>query len=251
MRRQRTSTKGTIPDELSSNAEGTGDTKQDGVEVHLVHAVVGQEDTRVSIDIGPGVLGLASFEEDVGNEVVDLANQLEVLILGEVLESEFTLGSVTGVGLAEHSVAVTRDDLATLKGRPDVLLDGLVGGRVANLGLHLPEPDEDLLVGKTVERTSETVESGGVGEEGVGERRADELAGVGRDVSTLVVGVDSDVETEELNEGRVFAEAEESGQVGGVVLIEVDGGELALAVDIAVDTTGDVRELGNPSGKVS
>jgi hypothetical protein len=74
---------------------------------------------------------------------------------------------------------------------------------------------------------------------------------VGRDVAALVVGVDGDVETEELNEGWVLAEAEESSQVGRVVLVEVDGGELALAVDIAVDTTGNVRELGNPSEKVS
>jgi hypothetical protein len=124
---------------------------------------VGQEDTRVSIDVGPGVLGLAGLEQDVGNEVVDLADELEVLVLGEVLESKFTLGGVTGIGLAEHSVAVTRDDLTTLEGRPDVFLDGLVGGRIADLGLHLPEPDEDLLVGETVEGTSKTVESGTVG----------------------------------------------------------------------------------------
>lgn len=61
--------------------------------------------------------------------------------------------------------------------------------------------------------------------------------------------VDGDVETEELNEGRVLAEAEESGQVGGVVLVKVDGGELALSVDIAVDAAGNVGELGNPGEK--
>ena len=57
-----TSTEGTVPDELGSNTERTGDTEENGVEVHLVETVVGQEDTRVSIDVGPGVLGLSSLQ---------------------------------------------------------------------------------------------------------------------------------------------------------------------------------------------
>lgn len=58
--------------------------------------------------------------------------------------------------------------------------------------------------------------------------------------------MDGDVETHELDEGLVVTEAEESRQVPGVVLVGVDGGELALAVDVAEDTTGDVGELGDP-----
>ena len=246
-----TSTESTIPDELSGNTKGTGNTKEDGVELHLVEAVVGEEDTRVGVDVGPGVLGLAGFEEDLGSDVVDLADELEHLVVGEVLESELALSSVARIGLAEDGVAVTGNDLAGLEGAPDVLTDSLIGGVLADLGLHLLQPDEDLLVGKTVERTSETVEGGGIGKEGVGEGGADELAGVGRDVATFVVRVDGDVETHELNEGLVVTEAEEGGQVGGVVLVEVNGGDLALAKDIAVDATGNVRELGDPINDVS
>jgi hypothetical protein len=46
---------GSVPDELGDDTEGSRDTEQDGVEVLLVEAVVGEEDTRVGVDIGPGV----------------------------------------------------------------------------------------------------------------------------------------------------------------------------------------------------
>lgn len=46
---------GTVPDELGGDTEGTRDTEEDGVEVLLVEAVVGEEDTRVGVDVGPGV----------------------------------------------------------------------------------------------------------------------------------------------------------------------------------------------------
>ena len=56
-----------------------------------------QKDTRVSINIRPGVLGLASLEENVWHEVVDLTNKLEEWVFGQVLQRKFTLSSVTGV----------------------------------------------------------------------------------------------------------------------------------------------------------
>jgi hypothetical protein len=112
-----------------------------------------------------------------------------------VLEGKLALGGVTGVlqnsvigrflinsthGLPQDSVSVTGNDLSTLKGRPNVLGDLLVGGRLSDLGLHLLDPSEDLLVGETtvstvgnrclpVEGTGKTVKGSSVGEERVGE----------------------------------------------------------------------------------
>ena len=148
---------------------------------------MGEEDTRVGIDVGPGVLGLASLEEDVRNKVVDLADELEHLVIRQVLQGEFTLSSVARIGLAEDGVTVTGDNLASLQGAPDVLLDSLVSGVFTDLGLHLPQPDENLLIGETMERTGQAVKGGGVGKERIGESRADQLASVGRDVATFVV----------------------------------------------------------------
>jgi len=50
-------------------------------------------------------------------------------------------------------VTVTWDDLAALEGRPNVLGDLLVGSILTDLGSHLLDPSEDLLVGKTTVRS--------------------------------------------------------------------------------------------------
>jgi hypothetical protein len=60
---RRTSTEGTIPDQLSGDTECAGDTEQDGVELHLRQSVVGQQNARVGVDIGPGVLGFAGLAQ--------------------------------------------------------------------------------------------------------------------------------------------------------------------------------------------
>ena len=57
--------------------------------------------------------------------------------------------------------------------------------------------------------------------------------------------MDGDVETHQLDEAGLVAEAKEVGQVPGVVLGGVDGRELATTVGVAVDATGNVRQLRN------
>lgn len=104
-----------------------------------------------------------------------------------MLEGKLALGGVTRVSLPQDSMAVTRNNLATFKSRPDVLLDSLIGRLFPNLGLHLTEPDENLLVSKTVKRAGETVESGSIGKERIRESRADKFTGVSRDIATLMV----------------------------------------------------------------
>jgi len=108
-------------------------------------------------------LRLAGLEENVGDNLVDLANELEERVIRQVLEGEFTLGSVSRVlrvregylgwkiaySLSEDGVAVTGDDLAALEGGPNVLGDLLVGSTLTDLRSHLLDPSEDLLVGKT------------------------------------------------------------------------------------------------------
>jgi hypothetical protein len=48
-------TESSVPDELRDDTESSGNTEQDGVEVLLGKTVVGKEDTRVGVDIGPWV----------------------------------------------------------------------------------------------------------------------------------------------------------------------------------------------------
>jgi hypothetical protein len=89
------------------------------------------------------------LEENIGNDLVDLTDELEQWVLGQVLEGKLSLGSVSRVGLSENGVTVTWDDLATLQCGPDVLGDLLVGGILTDLSSHLLDPSEDLLVGET------------------------------------------------------------------------------------------------------
>ena len=99
------------------------------------------------VDVGEGVLGLAVLSQDARGDLVDLADQLEHGVIRQLAKSELALGDVAGIGLTEDGVTVSRDDLARVQGRPQVVLDGLVAKVVANGGLHLGEPVKHLLVG--------------------------------------------------------------------------------------------------------
>ena len=127
------------------------------------------------------------LEENIRNKFVNLADELEVFVIREVLESKFALGSVARIGLSQNSMTITRDDLASLESGPDVVLDLLVRRFLTDLGLHLAKPDENLLVGETVKRTSKTIKGSTIGEERVRQSGTDKFAGVGRNVTALMV----------------------------------------------------------------
>ena len=56
-------------------------------------------------------------------------------------------------------MTVARKNLTGLEGLPDEVGEVLLGVVVAELRVDVAEPDKDFLVGKAVERTSETVEA--------------------------------------------------------------------------------------------
>lgn len=142
-------------------------------------------------------------------------------------------------------MAVARNDTARVEGGPEVVGDGLVAEVVADSLLHLGEPVENLLVSQAVQGTGETVQASSQGQEGGAEGAADQVGGVGGNVATLVVGVDGEVQAHELNKVLVVAKAELVGKVERVVLVLLDGGNLATLEDVLVDARSDVGELGN------
>jgi hypothetical protein len=75
---------GAVDDELGQHANGARHTKQDRVVVGLGQAVVLQQDTRVRVDVGERVLGLAVLLEHLGRNLVDLADELEHGVLRHV-----------------------------------------------------------------------------------------------------------------------------------------------------------------------
>jgi hypothetical protein len=140
----------------------------------------------VGVDVRPWVLGLSCFKEDVWNKLVDLTDELEERVIGQMLESELALSCVAGIlyvvhsiagaygriiiatyGLAENSVAIARNDLTTFEGSPDVVLNNIVRRRLASLLDHPLEPDEHFLVRQAMQRPSKTIQRGTKGEERV------------------------------------------------------------------------------------
>jgi hypothetical protein len=236
-------TDGTVNNELGKDTERTRYTEENSVVVLLSKAVVLEENTGVGVDVGVRVLGLSVLGENAGRNLVDLADKLEHGVIGQMLLGELALGDVAGVSLAENSVAVTGNDLAGLESGPEVVGDGLVAEVVANGFLHLLEPDEHFLVGQSVERTSKTVETSSEGKVWRAEGAANQVGGVGTDVTALVIGVDGEVQAHQLNKVLVVGEAELVGQVEGVVLVLLDGRNLAVLVHVAVDLGGDGGKL--------
>lgn len=237
------STDGTVNDDLWENTNGAGNTEENSVVAGLGEAVVLEEDAGVGIDVREWVLGLAVLGKNTWGDLVDLGDKLEHWVLWEVLLGEDALSHVTWVSLAENGVSVTWNDTSRVEGRPEVLLDLLIGEIGANGLLHLNQPVENLLVGKTVEWSGKTVKSGSEGQHWGGEGRADQVSGVGGNVSSLVVGVDGEVESHELNESLVVAETELVGEVEGVILVLLDSGDLTILVDVLVNAGGNGWEL--------
>lgn len=59
--------------------------------------------------------------------------------------------------------------------------------------------------------------------------------------------MDGNIQTHELDEGLVIAEAKQCGKIVGVVFGRVDGREFALTKNIAVDPSRNIGKLGNPT----
>ena len=204
----------------------------------------------MGIDVREGVLSLSVLSQDTWSNLVDLADELEHGVIGQMLLSKGPLGHVAGVGLTENGVAVSGDNLASLKSRPQVVADGFVAKVVANCGLHLGEPVQHFLVGKTVQGAGKTIETSGKGEHGGAESASDQVGSVGADIATLVVSVDGEVQSHQLDKVLVFAEAQLVGKVEAVVLILLDGSDLSALEYVLVDPGGDRRELGDQVHRV-
>lgn len=66
-----------------------------------------------------------------------------------------------------------------------------------------------------------------------------------RDVATFVIGVDGEVQTHKFNKVLVAFEAQELREVVRVVLVGFNFGQLAILVDVAVDASSNLGQLGN------
>ena len=141
----------------------------------------------MSVDVGPRVLDLAGLHEDGRNDAVQLRHQLEHFIVRQMLQSKFTLTSVSGVSLSQNSVAVARNHLSGLQQPPAVFFELFVGGVQPDVFDHFGKEHQDFLVGQPVERTGQAAHAGGERQVRVGQRRAHQVSGVSGNVAAFVV----------------------------------------------------------------
>lgn len=211
--------------------------------------VVVEEDTGRGVDVGVGVLGLSVLGEDAGGNLGGSGNELED---GVVLDLVSRVGEVhqsleSRIGLSQNGVAVTGDDSAGLEDGPQVLGQVLVGVALGDVLLHVEDESQDLLGGETVERTGETLQTSRVGQVRVGQSRANQMGGVSRDVSSLVVTVESEVESQEVDEAGLLALAHHGGVVVRPISVEINLARerSSTEVRVLVDLGGDLGQLGN------
>mmetsp|Transcript_39562 Transcript_39562/g.118728 ORF Transcript_39562/g.118728 Transcript_39562/m.118728 type:complete len:452 (-) Transcript_39562:129-1484(-) len=237
---------GAIPVQLAQSPDGAAHPEQDCVVLELRESVMPQEHATVRINVRVGVRHLPVLGKDARHDLIDGIHDLEELIIGKVLKGKFPLARVPRVGLAQDGVAIARNDLLGIERLPGEFRDGLsvhllpLSSEPVRQGL---DPLEDLLIGEAVEGSGEGVESRGVRQVRIGERRADEVGGVSRGISALVIRVDAQVQPHELVEGRVVVSkhaAEVARIVEGVVLVHD-----AVEVDVAVDHRSNLRDLGD------
>lgn len=100
------------------------------------------------------------LEQNTGYDVVDLAYKLEEFVIRQMFERKLALCDIARVCLAQHSMAIARDNLTALQRGPDILLDCLVTGIFSDLGLHFCEPYKHLLVREAMKRSGKAVECG-------------------------------------------------------------------------------------------
>ena len=139
------------------------------------------------IYVGPGVLDLASLQEDWRHQHVQLGDEFEQFVVREMFESELSLTGVSGVSLTQDRVTVAGNNLARLQEAPHKLLHLVVGRVQADSLHHLLHEDEDLLVGEAVEGPGEAAHAGAEREVGVRQGRPHQVSGVSGDISALVV----------------------------------------------------------------
>mmetsp|Transcript_29273 Transcript_29273/g.45487 ORF Transcript_29273/g.45487 Transcript_29273/m.45487 type:complete len:372 (-) Transcript_29273:41-1156(-) len=164
-----------------------------------------------------------------------------------MLQGEFTLASVTRISLAENGVTVPGNHFFSVEGLPckfgnSIRVDLLSFG--VKLGLEVLNPLQHLLVGQSVQWSSQSVQTSRVTQIRISKGASHQMRRVSRGVTSLVIRVDAHVQTHELVEARVVISQHTSKVAAKIEAGVLDHG-LTRAVDAVVDRRGDFWKDGN------
>ena len=134
-----------------------------------------EESSAEGIDVGVRVLDLADGAKNTGNGLEASSSKVADVVVLDVLISEGLQVHESGIGVSEDSMTVAWDNSAFSQSFSDELFDDfLVRFFSLVVVFEACEPLEALLVGKTVQRSSETVHGSRVREIGVSKGRANQ-----------------------------------------------------------------------------
>lgn len=169
------------------HAERARNAEEHSVVVVLGQAVVHKQSARTAVNVGPGVLDLASGSQEVGNRFVVCLDEIHKVVILDVLAGEVKLKHEARIRLSKNGMAVSRHNLARLESVGNVLLDVILGPVLTVLLLEFEDEAQALLVCETVQGASKTVHACGKRKIRVGESRANQVSGVSRHISTFVI----------------------------------------------------------------
>ena len=203
-----------------------------------------EECAAEGVHVGIWVFDLADCSEDAGDGVEAFSSKIADVVVLNVAVSEALEMHESGISVSQDSMTVSGDDSAFLEGISDILLDDLLAGSLSSVEvLELSEPLEAFLIGQSVQRSSKSVHGSGEGEVGISESRSDEMAGMRRDVSALVVRVDGEISSDAFFH-LVLVEAKHVGEVASPIEGVIRSDEVATVVLVPVDSRADVGQLG-------
>ena len=154
----------------------------------------------MGIDIWPWISDLSEGVENTWDILESLSGKSDKWGIWDVSGCDLSEMEVSWIGGSENSVTEAWDDLTTGKLIVAELAEVLIRWLVSECLLDLDEPGESLLSCESMEWTSKAIETCGIGEIWVRKSRADQMGSVSGHVTSLMVGVDSEVASDALSE---------------------------------------------------
>lgn len=203
-----------------------------------------EESTAEGVHVGIWVLDLADGSEDTGNGVEAFSGEVADVVVLDVAVSETLEVHESGISVPQNSVAVSRDDSAFLESLSHVFLNDFLAGSLSFVEvLELGEPLQAFLVGQSMEWSSESVHGSGERKVGISESRSNEMAGMRRDVSALMIGVNRKIPSDAFFH-LVLVETKHVGEVASPIEGMIRSDKVATMVLVPVDGCTDVGQLG-------
>ena len=184
--------------------------------------------------------------QDAGDELEELVHDLDVVVLQTVLHAEVIEGGEAGVGDAQNGVTVAGDDLTVVETVPGVFRELLVCRNAVELLAHIHNEAQTLLIGQSVERSSQTRHGCRDGVVRIAQGGANDVGRHGAHIAPFMVGVEDEVQANKFLPCRIVTHTQHVGEVVRQVIVVCQGGnDVTLVEADAIDGCGNAGHRGD------